>query len=114
MWAFFVYRSCRICSHSVDSPDNNKNHKGDNENDNCIIRRNLIMAPAFLASAIEAYGACTVPSLRTINRLEKSTLPRSRPIGGIKTSETNEVTGWRAAQSLFQQPYQLHALRTDS
>ena len=51
------------------------------------------VAPAAFAASRDSYGGgAFAPSFRTINRFEKSTLPRRRPIGGIITSATSELT----------------------
>ena len=47
----------------------------------------MVAAPAAFAAA--SVG-CDCPD-RSMNRLEKSTLPSSNPIGGINTSLTSEV-----------------------
>jgi hypothetical protein len=50
------------------------------------------VAPAAFAAARDSYGGgAFAPSFRTINRFEKSTLPRRRPIGGMITSATSEL-----------------------
>ncbi len=51
-----------------------------------------VTAPACLAAASDVYGAAAVaPSFKTINKLEKSTFPKRRPMGGMMTSVTSEV-----------------------
>src|SRR5712691_12794215 len=53
----------------------------------------MVTAPAFCASAREAYGAAAAaPCLSTTKRFEKSTLPRISPMGGMMTSATRDCT----------------------
>src|SRR3989304_9737562 len=52
----------------------------------------MVTAPDAFAAARLENGPAEGPSLRTTKRFEKSTFPISRPMGGIRTSSTSDLT----------------------
>ena len=63
-------------------------HESNNKEVGQGVEENAVIEPAALASASVAY-ACPE---RLMNLFEKSEWPVNNPIGGIKTSETKELT----------------------
>lgn len=52
----------------------------------------ITMAPALTASFEVIYGPGNWPSLITKNKLEKSTFPKRKPMGGMIISSTKDFT----------------------
>jgi hypothetical protein len=80
---------------SVDAANKKKDRKSHNqETDNCIHKHAIVNRnrPGSLSGSRGKVRTRILPSLRTRKKLEKSTLPRRIPIGGIRMSDTSEFT----------------------